>query len=195
MNELENFLHQTASVLTVQASITEFGVSRTLRVELNQRIVEITTNGPMLWLFADFDWPGFPTDGTFITWAPEKSVLRAKLLEGPGAPGTTGDFHFDTTYLIHGPSAEQLSDLHPEVIRTLLVHEPLRPHLTGQGLSHKYVFYKRKHIRCEPSLFSGSDHPGIVKLGTERFKPDYVARWAEELSILVISLAGAAKAA
>ena len=100
MNELEDFLHQTASVLSVSGSITEFGVSRTLSVQLNQRIVEISTNGPMLWLVADFDWPVFPTDGTFITWAPKQSVLRAKLLEGHGATGTTGDSHFDDLYLI-----------------------------------------------------------------------------------------------
>ena len=61
--ELESFLERTDGALGCRGAITGFGVSRTLSVELDRRVVEIATNGPMLWLVADFEWPDFPTDG------------------------------------------------------------------------------------------------------------------------------------
>ena len=190
MNELESFLHQTAAILGQPAAITEFGVSRTLTVDLDQRLIEVGTNGPMLWLNASLDWPAIPSDGTFIGWAPENGYLRTKLIEGPGRAGTTGDVDFDHTYLIFGPSAETIVGLDPQFRRLLLANETLRPQLLGRAISHDPIRWcKRRHIRCEPSLSGDTNNWAYVELWAERFKPEYAARWAEDLSTLAASLA------
>ena len=191
MNELEDFLNETAKILGTSGSISTFGVSRILSVSCNKRVVEIGTNGPMFWLQADFDWQDFPTDGTFISWAPDQSMLRTKLLEGPGSPVTTGNDRFDATYLIYGASSGKLLEIHPQAIQLLLASEHLRPHLTGRGISYETLRWRKwKHIRCEPSLFTGPDRVGAVTLGAERYTPAFAALWAEELSTLVTELAG-----
>jgi hypothetical protein len=192
MNELETFLCQTAAILDASESITELGVSRTLSVELNYRVVEIATNGPMLWLVADFEWPGFPTDGTSISWAPAGSVLRIKLLEGPVVHSSTGDTEFDDIYIIQGPRAGELSNIPPQALRVLLANQHLHPHLTGREISlEPSAIRRRKHIRCDPDLFEDPSRPGYVRLGSELYTPSNAARWAEELSRLVISLQSA----
>jgi hypothetical protein len=189
VNELEIFLREAESILEVSGIVTEYGVGRTLHFEIDQRHVEISTNGPMLWFVADVRWPDFPADGTSISWAPEGSLLRIKLLEGPTTHCVTGLADFDSEFIIQGHSAERLRGTPREALEIFVANARLRPHLTGREIwLEPPPIRRRPHVRCDPDLSEDPGRAAMASLGTELFTPPNAARWAIETATFVESL-------
>ena len=182
-HELEAFHHEVEQHLGVRGEIVAFGVSRTLRLDLRGRHVEVGTNGSYLWVTADLRWDAFP-ESALLTCAPEGSYNRAKALEDGTIPAKTGDPSFDQTYLLLGGAADAIAAaLTPQARRVLLEFADLRPELQGTDFgADPPKAARRVHLRCEPDLRLTGHGSSFVRLGAERFTPEHAVGVAERLT-------------
>jgi hypothetical protein len=182
-HELEAFHREVEQHLGVTGELVAFGVSRTLRLDLRGRHVEVGTNGSYLWVTADLRWDTFP-ESTLLTYAPEDSYNRAKMLEDGSIPVKTGDPAFDRAYLLLGGAADAVAAaLTPQARRVLLEFADLRPEVRGTDFGGDPLkVAHRVHVRSEPDLRLTGYGSSFVRLGTERFTPEHAVAVVERLT-------------
>jgi hypothetical protein len=181
--ELEAFQHEVEQHLGVSGTLTAFGVSRVLHVDLRGRHVDIGTNGSYLWVIADLRWTNFP-EGALLSYAPEDSYRRGKMMEDGSIPAETGEPSFDHAYLLLGLGAAEAAAALPAQVRVaLLEFADLRPEIRGQEIGGDPLrAVRRVHIRSEPDLRANPHSSYFVRLGTEHFTPEHAATTAQRLT-------------